>query len=270
MALATSIPELFVGISSALSNVPSISLGNVIGASILNLTLIMGIFILVGGGIKMNNGKVGKDIYYVLFSIILLITLFLIGQSLSRIDGLILLAFFVLNSYRMFQKRRKYEAKLRENNIKRLEIVLNVVIFMIALVALFLSSGYAVKYASLLAIDFQLPEIIIGLFLLSIATTLPELILGVRAIKLGHKEMAIGDQTGTVLANIALIVGIVALISPIKAEFTPFFVSSIFLLISTFIFITFLKSEKELKIGEGIGLILLYVFFMIVQFLMKP
>ncbi|MBU1136719.1 MAG: hypothetical protein ABIG37_03755 [Nanoarchaeota archaeon] len=265
MALATSIPELFVGISSAMSGNPSLSLGNVIGASIMNLTIIMGIFVLLGGGIKTKKKNIGKEMYFVLTSILLLTILFLIGNSISRIDGFILILFFIFNSYRMIKKRKKFKAKFEENHIKRIQIIMSVVLFMISLGVLFVSSGYVVKYASLLALDLKLPKIVVGFFLISIATTLPELIFGVRAIKLGHKEMAVGDQTGTTLVNITLIVGIVAIIKPITPTFIPFITSAIFLFISAFIFTAFLKSGKELKIEEGIGLILLYLFFMFIQ-----
>ena len=270
MAVATSIPELFVGISSALSDVPALSLGNVIGASILDLTLLVGIFVLMGKGIKMENGKIGKDVYFMLIGIILLIGLFVHQQGLSRIDGIILVGFFIMNSIRLLRKRRKYKAKFEENNLRRWQIISSVFIFLVALVALFFSSKYAVTYASLIAIDFQLPEIIIGLFLLSLATVLPELIFGIRAVRMGHKEMAIGDQTGTVLANICLIAGIVAIIKPIEAVFMPFMISAAFLFVSAFIFITFLKSGKKIEVGEGIGLILLYILFMIIEFFAKP
>lgn len=265
MAFATSVPELFVGISSAISKVPSLSLGNVLGSSILHLTLLMGIFVLLGNGIKVKGAKIKEDVYYVLISVILLIVLFLINSSLSRVDGIILITFFLFNSYRMFRKRKKYKAKFNEKRIKRFEIVLDVVIFMVALFALFISANYTVKHASLLAIELKLPNIMIGIFLLSFATTLPELAFGFEAIKLGHKDMALGDLTGGVLTNFGLIIGLVALISPVKAELSSFLMPAIFLFVSTLVFITFLKSGKELKIPEGVALILLYVFFVIAE-----
>ncbi len=270
MAIATSIPELFVGISSAIAGNPSLSLGNVIGASIIDLTLIIGILTLIGRGIKIKTEKIGKDIYYVLGAIGLLIVLFLIGNSLSRIDGIILLGFFGFNMVRMLKKKRRYSVKVEKNGIKRKEAISTTIVFMLSLAILFFASKYAVKYASAIALDLQLPQIIIGLFLLSIATTLPELIFGIRAIKLGHKEMAIGDQTGTVLANIALILGIVAIINPITASIMPFLISAIFLFIVSFIFITFIKSENKLNIWEGVSLILIYIFFIIIEFFVKP
>jgi len=270
MAIATSLPELFVGISSAMIGNPQLSLGNVIGANILNLTLITGIIILVAKEIKFTTKKIGEDAYLMLFSLILMISLYLINKSLSRIDGAILLCFFAFNIYRKFARRKKFRAKIKkEKAIGKKNVGLNMIIFMIALAALFISSSFAVKYASLLAIDLNLPKILVGLFMLSIATTLPELVFGIRAARSEHKVMGIGDQIGTIITNTVLIIGVVSLIHPITVEFIPFITSSIFMFISAFIFLTFLKTGKKFETLEGISLILIYILFIIIEFFIK-
>jgi cation:H+ antiporter len=267
MAVATSLPELFVGISSALSNNSALSLGNVIGANILNLTLITGIIILMSKEIKTTK-KVGKDAYFMLIAIILIISLFIIGRSLSRIDGVILICFFLINSYRILKKRKKFPKKI-ENGQEAQKNLFTLLIFIVALIGLFLSSNYVVKYASALAIDLNFPQIIIGLFLLSIATTLPELVFGISASRLKHKEMSLGNQIGTIITNSTLIIGIVAIISPITAVFMPFLISAVFMFISAFIFITFLITGRKFETLEGISLILIYVLFVIIEFFIK-
>lgn len=267
MAIATSLPELFVGISSALSNNSALSLGNVIGANILNLTLITGIIILVSKEIKTDK-KIGKDAYFMLLGIILIIALFMIGKTLSRIDGIILLGFFFINSYRVLKKRKKYPKKI-ENGQETQKKFLALLIFLIALIGLFISSSYAVKYASALAIDLNFPQIIVGLFLLSIATTLPELVFGISASRLKHKEMSMGNQIGTIITNSTLILGIVAIISPITTVFLPFLISAVFMFISAFIFITFLITGRKFETLEGISLILIYVLFVVIEFFIK-
>ena len=269
MAFATAIPELFIGISSAVSKTPSLSLGNVLGSSMLHFTLLSGIFILMGGGIKIKDNKIGKDIYFVIGSIVLVIILALINNSLSRADGIILVSFFLLSYYRIFKKSSKYRAKLENKKIKKIKIAEYFLIFFVSLIILFVSSKYIVDFASLIAVDLNLPKILIGLLLLSLATNLPELAFGFKAIKLGFKEMALGDLTGGVLTNIGMVLGIVAIIYPIQIEAISFIVISSFLLISAIIFTMFLKSEKELKVIEGIGLILIYILFIITEFLIK-
>ena len=134
------------------------------------------------------------------------------------------------------------------------------------MILLFVSSIFVVKYATLLSFDLKLPAIMIGLFLISIGTTLPELTFGVRAAMTGHAEMALGDQIGTIIANATLILGIIAIICPIQAAFAPFLIAAIFMLLVAFLFATFMESGSKLSITEGISLILLYVFFIIIEF----
>jgi cation:H+ antiporter len=269
MAFATSIPELFVGISSALQGVPQLSMGNILGANIIDLTLLTGIFILMAKGIKFKSKKLGKEIYFMFGGILLLIILYLIGNSLSRIDGIILLCLFLTHTLLIMKKRKRYYKKSNNSEKYQQKRLLYVLVFMISLIVLFVSSKYVVQYSSSIALDLNLPEIFIGLFLISIATTLPELVFGINAVILKHPEMSIGDQAGTIFTNTCLILGIVALIHPITVSFNPFLISGAFMLISAFIFVAFVKSGKKLDIYEGISLIGLYFFFVIIQFLIR-
>jgi cation:H+ antiporter len=267
MAFATSIPELFIGVSSAFYGNPELSLGNILGANILNLTLISGIIILVSKEIKMHPLKTEKDSYMMLFAVILLTGLYILGETLSRIDGIILLAFFSINTYSIFKKRKKYSKKI--NNTEKQYKFYWLLVFLISLVLLFISANLAVRYATGLAMDLNIPQIVIGLFLLSIATTLPELTFGVSAVALKHESMAIGDQIGTIITNSTLILGIVALINPITSELVPFMIAALFMIVSAFVFIKFIKTGHKLERMEGIILILIYILFIILEIFLK-
>jgi len=152
MAFATSLPELFVGISSAINKKSSLALGNVIGANILNLTLVMGIIILLGNGIKIKNKRTKTDALYMVGLAALPLFLMLIGSSISRIDGVILIAAFFIYSAVLLKKRK---GKVKEFTMveKRWEPIVYTILFIIGLALLFLSSHFVVKYASLLSIE---------------------------------------------------------------------------------------------------------------------
>lgn len=267
MAIATSLPELFVGIQSALSGNPALSLGNIIGANILNLTIVSGIIVLLGNEIKTDR-KIGEDVYFMLIAIMLIAGLYIFGTTLSRIDGLILLAFFGVNSYRVLKKRKKYPRKIKDGKEQKKKFMY-LLTFLTALIVLFISSNYVVKYASLIAWDLNISELIVGLFLLSFATTLPEIVFGISAEKLNHEEMGIGNQIGSVVVNSTLILGIVALISPITVPMLPFSISTIFMFIAAFIFFTFVITGRKLEKLEGISLIFIYVLFVIIEIFVK-
>jgi len=268
MAMATAMPELFVGISSAVSKVPTLSLGNLLGASILDLTLVMGILIIIAKKIQIKSKKVIRDSLYITASSILLIALFLIGKSFSRIDGIILIAAFILNTFIVLKQGGKKERIIKVRIIES-KILIEICLFIVSFVILFFASQFIIKYANLLAIDLGLPQIIIGLFLISFATVLPELIVGIRAIEMKHSIISIGDQLGAIIHYVTLIIGIVALICPFTSAIVPFLTSAIFIVFASLIFSIFAKTGKELSIKEGIILIFLYVLFMVLQFFLK-
>lgn len=265
MSIATSFPELFVGISSALNKTPEIALGNIFGANMLDLTLIMGIMILAGRGIVIKSKEIKKDSFVMGIMIVIPIILFFIGDELSRTDGIILVASFVLYSYTLIKKEKEYSKK-QKSNIKKFNMLITLLTFSLSLMLLLLSSKYVVYYANLLAIDLNLPSIIIGLFMVSLGTTLPELVFGVRAVLMGHRDMAIGDQIGTVIANSTLILGITSIIYPIKTISPTFLIASVFVVIISFLFATFIKSGQRFTIKEGIALISFYAFFVFLEF----
>ncbi len=265
MAFSTSIPELFVGISSALAKNPALALGTVIGSNIADLTIIIGIAIVLAKGIDIKSKFMKRDSLYMVFIAALPIVLMLIGGKLSRIDGIILIAVFIGYTTFLIKERTRFRKEV-ENDIKRKDIVLAVFLFCISLVALFLSAEFVVKYATLLAIDLLLPSIVIGLFFIAIGTSLPELVFGTKSVLTKHPEMALGDIIGAVVINSTLVLGITAIIYPITANFLLFFSSAIFMIIIAFLFATFVESGKKLYWKEGVSLIMLYAFFIMIEF----
>jgi len=265
MASATTLPELFVGITSALEKNTELALGTVIGSNIINLTLIIGIPILLSKGIKVQSKKTVRDALYLTFISIIPLVLMLIGGELSRIDGIILLAFYFIYIRRMYLHGKIFTKEMGEK-VKRWKAVSSTALFVLSAALLFFSAQYAIKYATLVSVDLALPSILIGLFLLAFGTSLPELVFGTQAVLTGHSEMVLGDIIGANIHNLTIVLGITAIIHPITSNFLLFLIAGIYMLMVTFIFATFIASGRRLDVKEGISLILLYGFFIIIQF----
>jgi cation:H+ antiporter len=265
MAFSTSIPELFVGITSALAGNSALALGTVIGANIANLTVVAGVAIVLSRGIKIKSSKTKKDALYMFFIALLPIALMLIGNSLSRMDGIILILVFFFYTYSLIKQRKGFKKELA-SKIGRWGILLSFVTFAFALVVLFLSARFVVKYATIISAELFLPPILIGLFLIALGTTLPELIFNIQAVLKKHPDMVLGDTIGSVVINSTLVLGITALIFPITSDFLLFFSSAIFMVIVCFLFATFVESGSKLYWKEGIAMVLLYSFFIIIEF----
>ncbi len=267
MAIATSLPELFVGIAAALEKNTALILGNVIGSNIIDLTLIAGIGIVLLRGYKIKIKETKKDAWFMVGFALLPILLMVIGEQISRLDGILLIAAFSWYVLRLL-KKRKYYSKVYELPVSRKEIILHVLLVVFSLAILFFSAKYVVHFGTALSLDLALPPIIIGLFLIAFATSLPELVFETTALLKGHSEMSLGDLIGSVITNASLVLGISALIYPISGDFFLALTSGFFMVLVALVFATFVESNR-LHWKAGISLILLYVFFVVLEFFIK-
>ncbi len=267
IAIMTSIPELFVGIMSVLSQVSSISLGDIIGANIVDLTVVVGIAALLGKKIKIESEIEKKDIFYTAVIAILPIILFL-DHNLSRIDGVILLFAFSLYIIRLITQRKHFRKVIADHVSKKL-LKKEFILFIVSLIVLLISARFVVNFAILLVSDLSLSPVLIGLTIVSIGTTLPELFFETNSVLKGHSGMAVGDLLGSVVANSTLVLGLVSLLQPMEAYFISFAIGAGFLILTLTAFIMFARSEKEITWKEGIVLLIFYMAFIITSLIFK-
>ncbi len=283
VGVATSLPELFVGVNAALQRNTDIVLGTIIGANIVDLTLVTGIAAIVGKGMRVKAGLIGKDAWLMLGAASLPVLLML-DKSLSRLDGAVLLLVFLVYIIKLYvedKRLRKRDERQRKampgsnkgkpfslaEGIKDTKKVFsNFGIFSLSLAVLFISANFVARYAASLAIDLSLPQIFIGLFIISMGTTLPELMFEVQAMIRRHVQAGVGNIIGSVVANSTLILGLSALIYPLTANLLLFFTGAIFMILIILIFIALIHARKGISINEGIFLILLYTVFVLAEF----
>ncbi len=266
IAISTSIPELFVGIFSALNQIPAISLGDVVGANIVDLTVVIGTAALLGKTVKVEKEINKKDIFYTTLIAFLPILLFL-DQQLSRIDGIILLFVFSIYIIRLIIQRKHF--KMLKDGITRMQVIEEVIIFLISLAILLLSARFIVDIASQIAIELALPQVLVGLVIVGIGTTLPELSFETNSVRKGFSGLALGDLLGSVVMNSSLVLGLAALIYPIGADFLPFLIGALFLMLILGIFAVFAKTGRKITRKEGLILLIFYVLFIIVSILAR-
>jgi len=265
MAFCTSLPELFIGINSALAGKPALSLGNVIGSNIIELTLVAGIAIVLARGIKMERRFMRKEVYGMVLLAALPMLLMFLGKELSRLDGLILLGAFAIYFYEMItSKHASFNKPMRERDSHWIALG-TFVLFLASATTLYFSAKWVVAYGSELAGALGMPPLLIGLFFVSLGTTLPDLTFSARAVLSKHSTLAIGDLVGAVVVNSTVVLGIAALICPITNSFALFITSAAFLIAITFLFATFTASGDRLTWREGMSLIMFYVVFVLVE-----
>ncbi|MFH0929418.1 MAG: hypothetical protein V1818_03625 [Candidatus Aenigmatarchaeota archaeon] len=267
IGILTSLPEISVGILSALGGISSLSFGNVLGAAVVDIALVMGLVAFVGKKIKFESQLEKSTLFIIAFLVVLPLILFL-DQELSRTDGIILVAAFALYVVRLFTVRKKFKTAKKKSFVK-IRLYRNLAIFVLSLILLVVSARVVVHVATEIATILAFPLVLIGLLIVSPGTSLPELSFELGCVMRGHSSVALGDLLGSLAFNSTLVLGLVSIISPIQAPFTSFAISSVFIVVSLVTFLVFAETGKVMTRREGSVLILLYVLFVVASILMR-
>ena len=270
VALFTSLPEFFVAVAAAIEGLPVISFGNVLGSNIANLSLVVGGAALVMGNVAVVGDFVRWEMSAAFVAGLAPLVL-LVDGDLSRFDGLILLViyvFYIVDTVMMGKHKKK---PLRSLNLWKEKQVKSLAVKLIGGMALMLVCADAiVRVAEGLAMEIKVPVLLLSVTVVAIGTSLPELVLGLVAAK--RKEMALvfGDLLGGIVANSTLVLGVTALIAPIKLVNTPriALASLSFVLIFGLVWM-FSKVKRRIVRWEGVVLVGSYLMYVGLEFLMK-
>jgi len=271
MAVAGSLPNLFIGISSVLQGVPILSLGEVLGGDIVDLTIAIGLAAIISkNGLTVQSRTVQGTAVFTLIAAILPLLL-IQDYFLSRVDGIILLLAFVIYMVWLFAKAERFTRVYDDKPILGLkEIFKNLFILVGSVTVLFLAADGVVRTATFFAESLNLPLILIGILIVGMSNALPEIFFGIQAAKRGDDWMVVGGFMGAVIGAATLVLGIVALLSPFALSPTDvslLLVVRVFLIIASVFFLLFIRSSHKITRREGLFLLALYLFFVLAQIL---
>ena len=212
VALGTSAPEIFVGISSVLNKSESIAMGAVVGSNISNIALIFGVSCI---GISFLQKKTPMIQLMPFLVSALILGYVLIDLNVSKFDGVILLLSFCYFLY-VINANRNTQTLIDEQQDKNNSITL--IFLTIGLISLIFGSRYAVIYAEKIAILLNISELIIGLTIIAIGTSLPELAATISAVLKKKTDMVVGNVIGSNVLNITLVVPIIGFFSSVQLD----------------------------------------------------
>ena len=212
VALGTSAPEIFVGISSVLNNSESIAMGAVVGSNISNIALIFGVSCI---GISFLPKKTPIIQLMPFLVAALILGYVLIDLNVSKFDGILLLLSFCYFLY-VINANRNSQTLIDEQQDKNNSITL--IFLTIGLISLIFGSRYAVIYAEKIAILLNISELIIGLTIIAIGTSLPELAATISAVLKKKTDMVVGNVIGSNVLNITLVVPIIGFFSSVQLD----------------------------------------------------
>lgn len=260
VSFATSLPELITSIRAAVEGHPDLSLSNVVGSNIANLGFVLGI-ILLFGRIQVEKSFYRFD-WPLVFGVSLMLLFLLSDGEISYFDGVLLLLLLALVMVYLI-KFQPPVVLVEESAPKETKTWLWIISFAgLGSLGLAFGSQWLVQGAVGLARAFDVSERIIGISIVSIGTSLPELVASGLALAKKEQGISIGNLIGSNLFNILTVLGITAVIHPLKLIDQQLLTLDIWVMIGfSFLLLPLVLFPTRLQLSWRKGLVLLTSYF---------
>jgi len=291
VSIVGSTPNLFVGVLSALNKVPQLSLGDVLGGNLIDLSLVIGLAALFAKkGIPAKSRTVQTTALYTIFVAILPILLISDGV-LGRADAIILILLFIAYLLWVFSNKERftliYPGKSDETwkkEVRKIKESHGPFVFFERIKIIFKNAGIAIAGTILMAIAsigivksslsiihiYNIYPIVFGTLIISFGNCLTDAFFSIDAAIANRTWMILGDLMGSVIVTGTLVLGIVALICPINVPLLLYFsIARVFLIVAALLFLFFIRTGKVITKKEASILFLVYIVFIIIEFFAK-
>ena len=273
LAIGTSLPEIFITVSSAIDNRSDLIIGNTIGSCICNFLLVIGITSLIKK-IKFDKRIIKRHLPIGIVAMILLLLLgniqkFGDAQKITRGDGIaLLLCLTAYIIYSVYEEKKIHNNKIDKELIEEVKskenysIITIIIYIILGVLGLKFGADFVVENSVLIANKLGLTEKFIGMTIIAIGTTLPEITTSIISARKDETDLLLGNISGSNIINLLLLIGLGAVINPLA--FSADFNMSIITLIIVTIFlqiITTINKKNELDWKRGIILIIMYIIY---------
>jgi cation:H+ antiporter len=266
LGLLTSIPEISVGINSVIQHDPDIYVGNLIGGIVVIFLLIIPLLALFGNGVKLVHQMEHKNLIFALL-VIAAPSIFALDGRISSAEGIFSIVLYAVLVYIVEKKKGLFEQvkdKLLDGKSNLLDDTLKI---LGGVVVIFFASKFVVDRTIYFSGFFHVSEFLLSLIVVSLGTNLPELSLVARSLAMKKKEVAFGDYLGSAAANTLIFGGLVLLGGGSLVVINNFLTTFIMLMGGLWIFFLFARTKNDISKKEGVVLLGMYIFFLLIEFL---
>ncbi|MFC3040538.1 calcium/sodium antiporter [Virgibacillus xinjiangensis] len=270
VAFGTSAPEATVSLVAALEDSAGMAIGNVVGSNIFNITFVAGLTALIYP-LKVESETIRKEIPFTLLASVALLVLvsdvFLQEWSanfISRSDGFILLLFFAIFLYYLFEvaRRSRERGRSSSHHVAKEAWVKNIILTLGGLAAIVFGGDLVVNGATEIALSCGMSDTLVGLTIVAVGTSLPELVTSIMAAIKREGDIALGNIVGSCIFNILFVLGTSSAISPLAVDHR-IFTDVLLMILLTVILLVFSRSNYKIGKMEGIILAAAYVLYMV-------
>lgn len=277
VSIGTTLPEVMVSATSAVSGHGEIAYGNAIGSIICNTALIAALTIAIRPSKVERKTFRTPVIFFFAAAALYSLTAYISGYF-SRITGVLLLLIFVLYMVLIIRQAMNGPQEQTENAPEAAKTSLgkDIVFLVVGAVLIAVGANLLVDNGTLIAEGLGVPESVIALTFVALGTSLPELVTAITSLAKGHGALSLGNIVGANLFNLVLVSGVSTILSPFSIPQSKTIAginASLVLDIPVMLFVMAFMTLPALKTGkltraQGITLLVIYAAFCALQFAM--
>lgn len=277
VSIGTTLPEVMVSTTSALTGHGEIAYGNAIGSIICNTSLIAAITIAVKPG-PVNKKALRTPVAFFFLSAVFYAGVAYVSGYFSRITGLILLTVFVIYMITTVLQMKNNPESGGEDIEKEKERTLgaNVALLVVGAALIAVGANLLVDNGTLIAQALGVPESVIALTFVALGTSLPELVTAITSLMKGHGALSLGNVIGANLFNLVLVSGVSVTLAPFDIPqnsvlwgHNASLVLDIPVMFAVMLLLTVPALIRgKLSRAQGISLLVIYGVFCVIQFSM--
>lgn len=259
-SVATTLPEVTVSAMAAYVGESGIAIGNAVGSALANIALILGICSLIRP-LKVEEMAWRNSLFMVAVTAYAWFLMY--DGTISRPEGFSLMLIYLGFLYYLYKRH----ASIGEVNESRGNPKREAVIMFLSGMVVVIGAKMVVNGAVTLARAFGVPEVVIGLTMLSVGTSLPELANSLAATFKRLPNISVGNVIGANIMDILMVIGIAAIIRPIQVDWSIItFTMPITLLVMLTLTSSLILGHKvDRKVGAFLVLVYSYFIYMYVQ-----
>ena len=275
VSIGTTLPEVMVSTTSALTGHGEIAYGNAIGSVICNASLIAAITIAVKPG-KVEPKSLRTPVLFFFAAAAFYAGVAYTTGYFSRPVGLVLLAMFVayIVCNVMAMKKTPMPIEDAEEPEENTSLVKELGLLAVGAALIAVGANLLVDNGTLIAQALGVPESVIALTFVALGTSLPELVTAITSLAKGHGDLSLGNVIGANVFNLVLVSGVSAAVAPftipqnsllfghnasLVLEFPVMFAVMLLLTVPALV-------KGRLSRPQGIALLCIYAAFCVVQF----
>ena len=275
VSIGTTLPEVMVSTTSALTGHGEIAYGNAIGSVICNASLIAAITIAVKPG-KVDPKSLRTPVLFFFAAAAFYAGVAYTSGYFSRPVGLVLLAMFVayIVCNVMAMKKTPMPIEDAEEPEENTSLAKELGLLAVGAALIAVGANLLVDNGTLIAQALGVPESVIALTFVALGTSLPELVTAITSLAKGHGDLSLGNVIGANVFNLVLVSGVSAAVAPftipqnsllfghnasLVLEFPVMFAVMLLLTVPALV-------KGKLSRPQGIALLCIYAAFCVVQF----